>query len=187
MSDDAPSDFDRARRETVRYHEELYAGASLGARGTWLARPHPLIFEAIALLPTGRPLVAYDLGAGIGRHTVPLIEGLPDGSVVHAVDLLASAVRRLEQLAPASGSTRVIAQQADLADVEFDRGIDLVFAFSAIEHLPGASGHPAAAPEGGDGDPAWWRDRPRRRGRPLRSRRDGRAATGAPGERHHRA
>lgn len=132
------ADFERARRETVRYHEALYASTSLGDAGTWLARPHPLIFEALALVPDDRPVVAYDLGAGVGRHTLPMIEGLPDGSVVHAVDLLASAVRRLEAI-PASGSTRVLAQQADLADLEFADGADLVFAFSAIEHLPDAA------------------------------------------------
>ncbi|MFE6734599.1 class I SAM-dependent methyltransferase [Microbacterium sp. NPDC057650] len=128
-------EFERARRETVRYHEELYAEAALGAEGTWLARPHRLIFDAVALMPDDRPITAYDLGAGIGRHTVPMVERLAEGSTVHAVDLLASAVRRLEAI-PAPGTTRVLAQQADLADLEFANRVDLVFAFSAVEHLP---------------------------------------------------
>lgn len=129
------TEFDRARRETVRYHEELYATSSLGDDGSWLARPHRLIFEAMEVMPDDRPVIAYDLGAGIGRHTIPLLENLPDGSQVHAIDLLDSAVRKLEQSAPASGSTTLHARQADLADVEFVDRADLVFAFSAIEHL----------------------------------------------------
>lgn len=133
------SEFERARRETVRYHEELYADAARGSEGTWLAKPHQLIFDALALMPDDRAVVAYDLGAGIGRHTVPMLERLPDGSVVHAVDLLASAVRRLRDLAPTTCSTRLIAQQADLADLEFDEAADLVFAFSAVEHVRDAA------------------------------------------------
>lgn len=129
------TEFDRARRETIRYHQELYANTSLGDDASWLARPHRLIFEALELLPKGRPVTAYDLGAGIGRHTMPLLENLPDGSEIHAIDLLESAVRKLKQSAPASGSTTLHARQADLADVEFVDRVDLVFAFSAVEHL----------------------------------------------------
>ncbi|MDT0157856.1 class I SAM-dependent methyltransferase [Microbacterium sp. ARD32] len=132
-------DFHDARRETIRYHDELYANASLGDEGTWLARPHPLIHEAIALVADDRPVVAYDLGAGIGRHVVPLLERLPDGSQVHAIDLLDSAVERLRALTPASGSRTLHVQRADLADVTFEQPADLIFAFSAVEHLPGTA------------------------------------------------
>lgn len=129
------SDFERARQETVRYHEELYATASLGSTGTWLANPHRLLFDALALLPAHRPVVVYDLGAGIGRHTVPMMRTLPDGSVIHAVDLLATAVARLDELAREAESVTVHAQQADLAEFEFADDADLVFAFSAVKHL----------------------------------------------------
>lgn len=131
------TEFDRARRETIRYHEELYAGTSLGDDDSWLRGPHRLIFESLGLMPEDRPVIAYDLGAGIGRHTIPLLENLPDGSEVHAIDLLDSAVQKLKQSAPASGATRLHARQADLAEVKLADGIDLVFAFSAVEHLPG--------------------------------------------------
>lgn len=132
------TEFDRAREETIRYHEELYASTSLGDDDSWLARPHRLIFEALELVPDDRPVTAYDLGAGIGRHTIPLLKNLPDGSTLHAIDLLDSAVRKLKQSAPASGSTTLHARQADLADVELVDRVDLVFAFSAVEHLASA-------------------------------------------------
>src|ERR1700743_3231640 len=96
------NEFERARRETVRYHEELYSSAGLGQAGTWLARPHrlplhapaapppraaalgqagtwrarppSLLLDALAYVPSGRPVIAYDLGAGIGRHTIPMMQ-----------------------------------------------------------------------------------------------------------------
>ena len=130
-------DFDEARHETIRYHDELYTSTSLGEEGTWLERPHPIVYQAIALLPDDRPVVAYDLGAGIGRHVVPLLDRLPDGSDVYAIDLLDSAVEQLRTLTPTSGSSRLHVQQRDLADVEFADAVDLVLAFSAVEHLAG--------------------------------------------------
>ena len=74
------SEFARARHETVRYHEELYSHVRLGQEGTWLARPHRLLLDALARVPGGRPVIAYDLGAGIGRHTIPMLRRLAAGS-----------------------------------------------------------------------------------------------------------
>lgn len=133
---DAPgTDFERARRETIRYHEELYGTTGRGQPDGWLKKPHPLIFDALRLLSPRHPVTAYDLGAGIGRHTVPMMRLLPPGSHVHAVDLLASALSRLEATAPQVDSTVLHTRQADLEDFVFPTSADLCFAFSAIEHL----------------------------------------------------
>lgn len=129
-------EFDEARAETVRYHEELYDSSALGEAGTWLARPDPLLFDALELLPLDRPLVAYDLGAGIGRHTLPLLRRLPSGSEVYAVDLLPSALEHLEAATPTEISTVLHTVRTDLNDFDFPRPADLVLAFSAVEHLP---------------------------------------------------
>lgn len=128
--------FDRARRETIRYHKEFYAAAALGQAGTWLARPHGLMLDALTLIPADRPVITYDLGAGVGRHAIPMLRQLPSGSTVVAVDLLQPALRTLEQAAPQGLATRLRTQTADLNDFEFDAPADLVLAFSAIEHLP---------------------------------------------------
>lgn len=135
-ADREPAGFERARRETVRYHEELYASATLGQAGTWLAKPHRLMADALKLVPSAKPVVAYDLGAGIGRHTIPLLRELPDGSDVFAVDLLPSALRSLENAVPPGIPTRLQTRIADLDGFEFEAPADLIFAFSAIEHLP---------------------------------------------------
>jgi tellurite methyltransferase len=133
--DREPTGFERARRETVRYHERLYASAALGQAGTWLAKPHRLMADALELVPSGRPVVAYDLGAGIGRHTFPLLRELPDGSDVFAVDLLSSALRKLETAVPPGIRTHLHTRPADLDGFEFEAPADLILAFSAVEHL----------------------------------------------------
>lgn len=133
--DREPTGFGRARRETVRYHEELYASAALGQAGTWLAKPHRLLADALELLSPGKPVVAYDLGAGIGRHTIPLLRELPAGSQVFAVDLLPSALRSLENAVPPGIRTHLHTRPADLDSFEFEAPADLILAFSAIEHL----------------------------------------------------
>jgi len=73
------SKFGTGRRETVRYHEELYCSTPLGTSGTWRARPHSLVLDAIDLGREVGPAIAYDLGAGVGRHTIPMAKGLPAG------------------------------------------------------------------------------------------------------------
>ena len=114
----AIGDFARARAETIRYHETLYRSTSLGTRGTWLAQPHPLVINSLDLVT--RPVHAYDLGAGVGRHTLPIVAGLPPGSRVTAVDLIPSALASLAQNAAAAGlSDRVETVNADLESWAF--------------------------------------------------------------------
>jgi tellurite methyltransferase len=126
---------DAARRETIRYHQELYRSTPLGLAGTWLAGPHRLVTDAIAM--THDPVHAYDLGAGVGRHTIPLARDLPPGSQVTAVELLPSALDHLRRNAAESGvAERIDTVIADLEDYEFpaaDAG--LIVAFSSIEHV----------------------------------------------------
>src|SRR5664279_4715827 len=62
----AIDEFVRARAETIRYHEALYRSTSLGARGSWLAHPHPLVMDSLGLVT--HPVHAYDLEAGVGGH-----------------------------------------------------------------------------------------------------------------------
>lgn len=91
--------------------------------------------DALELVSSGKPVVAYDLGAGIGRHTIPLLRELPAGSVVFAVDLLPSALRLLENAVPPGIRTHLETCPADLEGFEFQAPADLILAFSTIEHL----------------------------------------------------
>ncbi|HEX7162326.1 MAG TPA: class I SAM-dependent methyltransferase [Trebonia sp.] len=91
--------------------------------------------DALELVSSDKPAVAYDLGAGIGRHTIPLLRELPAGSDVFAVDLLPSALRSLENAVPPGIRTHLHTRPADLDGFEFEAPADLILAFSAIEHL----------------------------------------------------
>src|ERR1035437_7848687 len=131
----AIDEFVRARAETIPYHETLYRSTSLGTRGSWLAHPHPLVMDSLGLVP--RPVHTYDLGACVGRHTLPIVAGLPTGSRVTAVDIIPSALASLVENAAAAGlSDHVETVNADLESWAFpadDAG--LIVAFSALEHV----------------------------------------------------
>lgn len=131
-----PAVFHRGRSETIRYHEELYAHAELGVPGSWLARPHPLVLAGLWTARESGPIVAYDLGAGVGRHTVPMAQGLADGSRVIAVDLLQTAIDRLRtNCARAGVEDAVVPVVHDLETFDPADDAGLVVAFSAIEHV----------------------------------------------------
>lgn len=132
---DPDSTFAVARAETLRYHRDLYATTQLGQHGTWLAAPQQSVLDAIAEVDATRPAVAYDLGAGVGRHTIPMLQMLALGSTVVAVDILPEALEALRANSPETRS-RLRLVTADLADFEFEEPADLIVAFSAIEHLP---------------------------------------------------
>src|ERR1035437_9597890 len=102
----AIDEFVRARAETIRYHEALYRSTSLGARGSWLAHPHPPVMDSLSLVT--HPVHAYDLGAGVGRHPLPIVAGLPTGSRVTAVDLIPSALASLVENAAAAGLSNCV-------------------------------------------------------------------------------
>ena len=72
--------FDEGRGETIRYHEELYSAPEAHDPDAWLNRPAPIVMDALAHLDRTRPVRVYDLGAGSGRHTIPLARALPAGS-----------------------------------------------------------------------------------------------------------
>jgi SAM-dependent methyltransferase len=129
--------FDRARTETVRYHEELFAGGPgmAAAAPTWLDRPSPHVLRAASAVRSPRWSVV-DLGAGSGRHAVPIAVAAPAGSLIVAVDLLRPALDRLMARAQAHGvSDRVVPVLADIEQLELERGVDLLVACSVLEHL----------------------------------------------------
>ncbi|MBG6215237.1 MAG: class I SAM-dependent methyltransferase [Cryobacterium sp.] len=134
--------FAGGRAETLRYHEDLYASTPLGTAGSWLLGPDRLVLKAIDLSGGVGPILAFDLGAGIGRHTIPMARGLAAGSRVVAVDVIPSAIRRLEvNCAEAGVSDSVTPIVRDLEEFEFDvsMAVGLIVGFSAVEHVSSAT------------------------------------------------
>ncbi|GAA1651521.1 hypothetical protein GCM10009744_49060 [Kribbella alba] len=127
------------RKETIRYHQDFYARHQLHDPGTWLSRPSPFVLRAIATAATTGPVLAVDLGCGVGRHAIPAAQSLPPGSRVIGVDLLPIAAERLRENAVIAG----VWVQPVVADLETfaiapDRA-DLVISCSALEHVSSRS------------------------------------------------
>ena len=129
--------FEEARKETIRYHQELFASTPLGSSDSWLALPHPSVIDAISLVNGPDPVQAFDLGAGVGRHTVPMAQLLPTGSTITAVDILPTAIDLLiDNCRVAKVSASVIPLVADLEHFDFgDAQVSLIIGFSAVEHV----------------------------------------------------
>ena len=129
--------FSAARKETIRYHQEFYASTPLGSASSWLARPHPAVIDAINLVDGPGPAQAFDLGAGVGRHTLPMTQLLPTGSTITAVDMLPTAIELLiANCRIAKVSANVIPVVADLEHFDFgDAQASLIVGFSAVEHV----------------------------------------------------
>jgi SAM-dependent methyltransferase len=127
------------RRETVRYHEDFYSRHELFVEGSWLYKPSPFVMRSLASISAAGPVVAVDLGAGVGRHTIPVAQQLPAGSFVLAIDLLPLAARRLHENALGAGvRTRVQAVVADLDHVILaPDSVDWLVSVSALEHATG--------------------------------------------------
>ena len=84
--DREPTEFERARRETVRYHEELYASATLGQAGTWLAKPHRLMADAL-------------VAAAMQRCHAEMVQAADDAEDAHQDPALGLRARILAQAA----------------------------------------------------------------------------------------
>ena len=124
------------RRETVRYHQEFYASHELFEEGSWLHKPSPYVLRSLDAVERPAPLHVLDLGCGVGRHTLPIAQRLPEGSFVVGMDLLPLAAERLTRNAAEAGLGHLI--QAVVADLDHvalaAESIDLLVSVSALEH-----------------------------------------------------
>lgn len=125
------------RAETLRYHAEFYRAHELFYDGTWLHKPEPYVLDAARRLPAGRPLAVLDLGAGVGRNTIPVARILPEGSRVTAIDMLETAVERLQANCRCYGVADMV--HGETAEIEKfpiePDAYDFVFSVSALEHV----------------------------------------------------
>lgn len=125
------------RVETLRYHAEFYRANELFDDGTWLRKPEPYVLDAARRLPGGRPLAVLDLGAGVGRNTIPVARMLPEGSRLTAVDMLETAVERLQANCLCYGVADIVhSETAEIEEFPIEaNAYDLVFSVSALEHV----------------------------------------------------
>jgi SAM-dependent methyltransferase len=129
------------RAETIRYHQEFYRRYRLNEPGSWLHRPSPFVLRSVGAVTATGPLLAVDLGCGVGRHSIPVASALPAGSLVIGVDLLPIAATELMRNACEAGVPDAI--RAVVADIETftiaPTRVALLIACSALEHVSSKS------------------------------------------------
>lgn len=139
----------KARQETIAYHEDYYTRHALFDSDSWLARPDQDMMDLAAknrlywrLLSNQVPLQILDLGAGVGRNAVPLAQYLQANEIkaqIDCFDVLDTSIDLLEQNSTRYGvdkyiNTRVV--DNDYVELE-PESYDLILAISVIEHCLG--------------------------------------------------
>lgn len=142
------ANIDKARQETIAYHEEYYSSHKLFDTDSWLASADKELLKLVdklALLSkenNGAPLAVLDLGAGVGRNCIPLAQALKSRGVkatIEAVDILPSSVQILKENAheySVEDYIQASCQDNDSLRLEKDK-YHLLFAISVLEHCRG--------------------------------------------------
>lgn len=126
----------QARQREQVYHDKLYTSHQLGEPGTWLHRPAQYATKSFDLIPKRPHIRALDLGAGIGRHTLPLANYLGNTGHIDALDLLDSAIDKLRANAKQiEAKDRITTIVTDIETYPLKHTYDYVLSVSCIEHI----------------------------------------------------
>lgn len=84
------------RSKEKEYHDHCYENYKLFEQGSWLHKPVQTILDLFSNFDDRDEVNVLDLGCGIGRNSIPLVEKLGErkGTIV-CVDLLESAIDKL--------------------------------------------------------------------------------------------
>lgn len=129
---------ERIRKAEKRYHESCYEEHKLFVEGSWLYKPVRKVMEALTQLELRSDMRVLDLGCGVGRNSIPIAEVLkPYGGLVECVDLLESALVKLEHYAREYGVEAYIRSVlGDIGHVPIPADTyDLIVAVSSLEHV----------------------------------------------------
>lgn len=129
---------EQARAYERSYHEDLYGNHGLFEPGTWLYRPAAYAIKSFDLVPKQEHVRVLDLGGGVGRHSIPAAKYFGVNSEVVCVDLLDSAIGKLNLNAKAHGVDKnIVGAASDVEAYELgNRPYDLILSISCIEHVP---------------------------------------------------
>ncbi|SFL91500.1 Methyltransferase domain-containing protein [Gracilibacillus orientalis] len=126
------------RNEEKQYHEYCYDNYKLFEKGSWLYKPVKTVMELIPLLEDKDHLNVLDLGAGIGRNSIPIAEKIKGkGGKVVCVDLLDSAIDKLIEYSKKFDVEDIIeTEKADIGEYSIqDDEYNLIVAVSSLEHV----------------------------------------------------
>lgn len=129
----------KARQETIKYHEEYYDKHALFEQGCWLERADELTLQlGERLLQTDTNKISVlDLGCGVGRNTIPLAQKLQKRkTLITGVDFLQIAVDKLLENAQINDVAQTIqGVQSDFESFVIEKETyDLILAISVLEH-----------------------------------------------------
>ncbi|WP_339256730.1 class I SAM-dependent methyltransferase [Paenibacillus sp. FSL P2-0136] len=84
------------RVEEKKYHDQCYDTYDLFEPGSWLHKPVTTVINLINQYKDQEYISILDLGAGVGRNSIPIAESIkPRNGKVVCVDLLESAIAKL--------------------------------------------------------------------------------------------
>lgn len=129
----------KARSETIKYHEEYYGKHALFEKGSWLEKPDQLTMDLIVDWRSEKRsgLKILDLGAGVGRNSVPLALELKDlHAEITCVDFLQTAIDKLlENARQHAVEDCIVGKQSDFETLCIrEEHYDLILAVSVLEH-----------------------------------------------------
>ncbi|QWU14848.1 Methyltransferase domain-containing protein [Paenibacillus sophorae] len=123
------TDFIKARKKEMSYHEQFYRDTALFEPGTWLSKPVKVVMNMLPRLDLNKKVRVLDLGCGVGRNSIP---------VAHRIqDLLPVAIDKLRTYAEEYKVNEII--HTEVADAEFYQikpgHFDYIIACSCLEHV----------------------------------------------------
>lgn len=66
------------RLKEKKYHDYCYENYSLFEKGSWLYKPVQTVIDLLPMFSGQSPVKVLDLGAGVGRNSIPIVERVKD-------------------------------------------------------------------------------------------------------------
>ncbi|WP_339314189.1 class I SAM-dependent methyltransferase [Paenibacillus sp. FSL M7-0896] len=129
------------RVEEKKYHDQCYDTYDLFEPGSWLHKPVTTVINLINQYKDQEYISILDLGAGVGRNSIPIAESIkPRNGKVVCVDLLESATAKLKSYSQQFGvESYIVPILSDIEhfSIEPDE-YDIIVAVSSLEHVRSA-------------------------------------------------
>ncbi|KAB2441426.1 class I SAM-dependent methyltransferase [Bacillus luti] len=126
------------RQEEKKYHDLCYEQYKLFETGSWLNKPVKTVMDLMNYFEGQKNLQILDLGAGVGRNSIPIAQKIKNASgTVTCVDLLDSALTKLHIYSTEHDVFDVIkTEQAAIENYYIPSNTyDYIVAVSSLEHV----------------------------------------------------